>query len=161
MALPLIITLTFLISYITFFIKKKYSFLHNAILFMVMAIITKNYMTVTSMELKLIKHTEEYSLFLFLILHREIIIPLLILIYVNLRFRNATLPWAIFLFILILSLMQTMTYLTTYFEVVEFIKWNMFYALLANIAFMLIGLGISKSLVAISNWEGQQHDSNL
>jgi hypothetical protein len=161
MALPISITLTLIIAYITFFLKKKFSFVHNAIIFLIMAIIEKNYITIMNLELKILKTTEDPFLFLFLLLHREIIIPLLLVIFLNVLLRLNTLGQKILHFIFIAGFMQLTDILSTYFKVVEFIKWNMFYELLVNISFLFIGIGISKFLVVISKGEGIHHDRNL
>ncbi|MGO4886263.1 hypothetical protein ACJ2A9_00765 [Anaerobacillus sp. MEB173] len=150
MTLPLFITIAFLIAYLTFFMKKKMTFLHNAILYMVMAIVTKNYMTIMYMELRVIKHTEDPMLALSLLIMREMILPLLVVMYINLRIPDTSWQREILLFATIVGLLQIMTGLSSYLGIVEFIKWNMYYALLVNISYVLIGLGINKSLLAIS-----------
>ncbi|MFC7063497.1 hypothetical protein [Halobacillus seohaensis] len=161
MALPLSITITLLITYISFFIRKKLSFLHNAIVFMVITIITTNYMTIMSMNLKLLKQTEDPFLNLYLIMDREIIVPLVIVIYINLNVKMKTLLKKIYLFLTILGFIQLLVFFQKYFGVVEFLNWNMYSSLLMNSIIILIGLGISKLLSVISESKGQKYDSYL
>jgi hypothetical protein len=161
MALPVSITVTIFLSYITLYIKKELSFLNNSILFMVMAIVTKNYMTIMNMQLKLFKTTEDSLLFLCLLLNREFVIPLLIVIFSNLFYQKSSWSGRLLLFIATAGFIQFIDLFSVYFGIVEFTYWNLYYALFVNIGYIIIGLGISKSLVIISRMEGHQHDSNL
>jgi hypothetical protein len=153
MALPLITTAAFIVSYILFFINKKLSFLQNSILFMLLAIMTRNYITIMSMELKLIKTTEDTILFLFLLVGREIIIPSLILIFVNtfLLFRRKL--HQVFISIATVGFMEGMDYLYIHFKVITYVNWNLGYALIVNIAYLLIGIGLGKLLLFLQKRE--------
>lgn len=159
-AIAICITLTLIIGYITFFIKKKLSFLHNSIVFMMTTILTKNIMTIRAMEFNLVKTTEDPFLFLSILIYREIMIPLLIVIFINL-YLQFTWNKRVFLYITILVFMQIMEFISLNFGVVEYIQWNMLYDLLVNSSYMIIGLGISRILIIISNGEGVLRDSNL
>jgi hypothetical protein len=153
MALPLIITIAFIVSYIFFFINKELSFLQNSILFMLVAIMTRNYITIMSMELELIKTTEDPFLFLFLLIGREIITPLLILIFVNtfLLFRRKLNQ--VFISIATIGFMEGLDYLYIHFKVISYIKWNLGYALSVNIAYLLIGIGLGMLLLFLQKRE--------
>lgn len=161
MALPIAIIITLLIGYITFFINKKLSFIHNSIVFMIMMIITKNYTTIMTLNLKLLKSSEDPLLFLYLTIDKGIITPLLIILYLNLRLPMKTWSKKISFFIITISAMQVLDVLMIYFGVIEFIKWNMFYTLLVNVGIIIIGLGVSKFLLFIAEQKGQKYDSYL
>lgn len=161
MALPFVVTLTLIIIYISIFIKKKFSFLHNAIVFMVIAIVTKNYMTILMMELKFLKFTEDPFLILYFIIDREIILPLLIVIYLNLNRQIKGWIGKSFVFLTNLAFLQVLDALQNYFGVIEFIRWNMIYSLLINVSYIIIGLGISKALFLLLKWKGQKYDSYI
>jgi FtsH-binding integral membrane protein len=74
MALSISITLFLLISHILFFKKKKMSFLQNSVLFMVIGIISKNYITIMTMQLEKLATSQDDFLFVALLLYRDIII---------------------------------------------------------------------------------------
>ncbi|WP_442598807.1 hypothetical protein [Neobacillus sp. D3-1R] len=161
MALPLSIILVVVISYIAFFMKKSMSFLQNSILFMLMEISTRNYISIMSLVLKKIKTTDNEVLFIFLLIHREIIIPLLVLIFCNLYLLSDGWVKKVSAFILILSTLQVMDVLSVYFKVEKFLRWNMISDLFINIAYLLIGLLISKLLLLLSKREGTKHERSL
>jgi hypothetical protein len=153
MALPLIITIAIMVSYIFYFITKKLSFLQNSILFMLMAIVTKNYITIMSMEFKILKTTEDPSLFLFLLIVREIITPILILTFVNAFLLSKRKLNQICLFIATLGFMEGIDFLYIHFKVITFVNWNLGYALIVNIAYLLIGIGLGKLLLFLQKRE--------
>jgi hypothetical protein len=161
MALSFSITLTIMISHVFFFQKKKLSFLLNSIVFMILAIITRNYMTIMTMELKLLKTTEDHVLFLFFLVNREIIIPLLILIFTNIYLQTTSLKKKIFLFIGVLLFMHGMDYLSVHLKVITFIKWNFIYAAIVNVVYLLIGLGLAKIVLFLQKWESTKNDSSI
>lgn len=49
--LPAAIVLTVIISYFFFFQKKKLSFLQNSIVFMILTMVTTNYITIMTLNL--------------------------------------------------------------------------------------------------------------
>jgi hypothetical protein len=161
MALPVSITLTILISHFFFYSKKTLSLLQNSIVFMVMAIITRNYVTIMTMQLKLLKSTEDYFLFLFLLMHREIIVPLLVLIFINNYLSSSCWNKKMFLFIGVLTIMIGMDHLLVYYKVIEYEKWNFIYAVIVDSAFLIIGIGVAKVLLFLHSWESLQDDSSL
>jgi hypothetical protein len=161
MALPVSITLTIIISHFFFVQKKKLSFLQNSIVFMVISIMTKNYMTIMTMQLKMLKNTEDHFLFLFFLLQREIIIPLLVLIFINTYLLSSCWKRKTFLFIGVLASMQAVEYLSVHFKVVEYVKWNFIFAVIVNVAYLLMGLGLAKIVLFLKQWENRQHDRSL
>ncbi|HYK74169.1 MAG TPA: hypothetical protein VEV44_13765 [Pseudoneobacillus sp.] len=161
MALPISIILAVFISYVAFFIKKRMSFLLNSILFMLMVVATRNYITIMSLQLKNIETTKDQFLFLFLLIHREIIIPLLVLIFCNLYLLSKGWRKKLGVSILILGTLQAMDVLSIYFKVEKFLKWNILSDLIINIGYMVIGLGLSKLLLFLSKREGKKHERSL
>jgi hypothetical protein len=162
MVLAVFLTITLLTMYIVFFITKKFSFLHNSILFMVLAIISKNYFTVMTVELELLKITQNSLVYLTILLQRDIITPLLCILFVNLFFQLSSWNMRLILWITIIGLFQAMDLLmTNYFRVVNFINWNMYLDLLVNVSYTIIVLGTSMLLTLITNREGKINDSYL
>jgi hypothetical protein len=144
MGLPFTIFLTLSFSLIFFFQKKPFSFLENSIFYMVMTIFTTNVITILSLNFKLINTTGNPLLFPALILYRDGIIPLLVLIAINIFHSSFTLKVKSFFFILIFACLNGIEALLDTLEVLQFLKWNYFYAAIVNIACLLIGLGIAK-----------------
>jgi hypothetical protein len=161
MALAIIITLTILIFYIFFIQKKKLSFLQNSIVFMLMTIVTTNYITIMSMELKILKTSEDDFLFLFLLILRDIVIPLLVLIFINTYLHSPSMKKKVIFFIVILSILHGMDYLSVYFGVIKYVKWNFIYSLFVDVAYLLIGMGLSIVVLYLRELENQRYDSNL
>ncbi|MCT8139240.1 hypothetical protein H1D32_16940 [Anaerobacillus sp. CMMVII] len=160
MALPFSITIMLVIFYITFFIIKKLSFLHNSIVFMLMTIVSANFMTIATLQLNLLKISEVPWLYLYLIIDRSILTPLLIVIYLNLRLQMATGSKKVLVLITTIGVMQGLDVLMNYFGAIQFIDWNLFYSFLKNVSFLMIGLGISKLLVILER-KGEAYDGYL
>jgi hypothetical protein len=146
-ALPISITLTLFISHLFFHSNKKLSFLQNSILFMIVVIMVRNYTTIMSMELKLLKITEDPFLFIFLLLYREIIVPLVVLFFANTYLTITRRTKRMFLLFSVLAFMGGMDYLSEYFKVIEWVKWNFIYAGIVNAAILMVGLGLAKVLL--------------
>lgn len=147
MALSIFITITILLLHSFFFLKKELSFLQNSILFFILAIATKNYSTIMTMGLKRLKTPDEHTLFGVFLLHREIITPLIVMLFVNIFISKACWWKRILLLLSALVLMQGLDYLSIFFEVIKFLKWNHLYAAVINLAYLLIGLGVGKLLM--------------
>ncbi len=71
--LPLTLLLTILISFFCFFQRKTLTFIENSIVYMVLTILTTNIITILSLNLHLIKTTENPFLFPAVLLYRELI----------------------------------------------------------------------------------------
>lgn len=152
--LPLSLAITIIISYFFFFQRKKLSFIQNSIIYMVMTMVTTNFITITVLNLKLIKTTENHFLFIVIPLYRDAIIPLLVLIFVNGFFKSSSLKLKIFYFISIFTNLNGIEALLVYFNVLEYTKWNFFYAAIVNFSYLLIGLGLTKIV-----WHAKQKES--
>ncbi|WP_175532538.1 hypothetical protein [Paenibacillus sp. yr247] len=126
-----------------------------------MAIATKNYITIMTMELKMIKTTEDNFLFVFLLMFREMIIPLIVLIFTNAYLLTPSWKKRILLFIVVLAVMQGMDYLTIHFKVIQFIKWNFICAAIMDAAFLLFGLMLAKTVLYLKEWERRKHESRV
>jgi hypothetical protein len=149
MILSISITLSILLSYFFIYLEKKLSLLQNIIIYMVTVFISKNYLTIMNMELKLIKITEDHLMFITFLIFREIITPLLVLIFINAFLLTSLWRKKALVFIGVISTMQGITYFFEQFKVFEFVKWNYIYALMVNSAYLLIGLGLTKVLLIV------------
>ena len=161
MELPIFLTVTIILSYLFFFLKKSHSFLQNSIIFMVIGSITKSYLTIMSMELKRIQLTTDQFLFMALLLYRDLFIPIVVLTFVNIYYRPSNTKNKIFLFIGMLAILLGMNLLSTYFQIIMFAKWNLLFEGIVNIAYLLIGLILVKMLRNLHLWESSQNDNSL
>lgn len=148
--LPLTLLLTILISFFCFFQRKPFTFIENSIVYMVLTILTTNIITILSLNLHLIKATENPFLFPAVLLYRDAIIPLLILIFINFFYTGFTLKLKFFFFIFIFVCLNGMEALLVFLDVFEFTKWNFYYAAIVNAAYLFIGLGIAKIVLFVS-----------
>jgi hypothetical protein len=161
MALSISITLTIIMLYILYFLKKKLTFLHNSIVFIIIALITKNHITIMTIELKMLKTTEDNFLFLFLLMYREVFVPLIVLIFTNSYLISSSWKKKMLLFIGTLVCMHGMDRLTIYFNVIKYVNWNFILAVFVDIAYLLIGLGLAKFVIFLKEWENRNHESRV
>ncbi|CAM3724300.1 hypothetical protein [Cytobacillus oceanisediminis] len=143
MALPAAIVISLYTVLVFYFQKKPLSFLQNSIVFMIITIAAKNYTTIMTLQLKLFKLTEDSLLFLFFLLHRDIIGPVIVLIFINVFLGTATWKKKVFIFIGMFLSLQLMDILSLLFAVVTYTKWKLLYAGIANSAFLIFGLGLA------------------
>jgi hypothetical protein len=138
-----------------YFQKKKLTVLQNSIIFMVLTMVTTNFITIVVLNLKLVKTTENPFLFIVIPLYRDLIVPLLVLIFVNAFFTSSTLRVKTFYILSIFVYLNLIEALFIYFGVLEYIKWNFFFAAIVNFTYLLIGLGLAK-IVLIANQKESQ-----
>jgi hypothetical protein len=159
------IALSLIAAWITvvffYLLKGKLPFLINMITFMVIAIFSRNYTTIMTMELKRLKSTEDPFLFISFLLHREIIIPFLTLIFINVFVVSDDWKKKLFFLIIIVTTMQTMDVYLVQFEVLEFVKWSYVQAFIVNLGYLLIGLFVSKLLLYLQKREMRLHENSL
>ncbi|WP_064093205.1 hypothetical protein [Rossellomorea aquimaris] len=161
MALPFFITIFIVLIYIVLFMSKKLSFAANSILFMLLSILSTNYLTIMSTKLNWIKTSEDYIKFSSLLITRECIMPLVgvlivngLMIYTN-RLQKAT------LFIGILIFMCLMDVLHLHFNALEHVEWSLFNSVIVNIVYLLIGIGVGEFLYFIQIREERGNGQNL
>jgi hypothetical protein len=86
-------------------------------------------------------------------IRREVITPVLILIFVNtfLLFRRKL--HQVFISIATVGFMEGMDYLYIHFKVITYVNWNLGYALIVNIAFLLIVIVLGRLLLFLQKRE--------
>ena len=159
MALSIYISLTIVMLHFGYFIRKPLNFLGNSLIFMLIAIITRQCLTVMAMELKFFKLTEDYWLFICLLLCRDILTPMVVVIFSNFYLRSRTVTQKIITFFLSIAALLGLHYLAVQFGIITYVKWNFGYTLLLNAAFLLAALGIVKLISFIKTWENRQNES--
>lgn len=113
------------------------------------------------MELKWIETSEEPVVNMFFIFQRELIIPIATLFFINVYYRLKTRARKVLLFLGVLMAIHSLDYLAIYFGVVEYKQWNYLYDLLHEVAYLLIGLGLSKLVISLKKKESIRNGSHL
>ena len=83
MALALFVFIAWVIISVYLFVPKRLSTEENILLFFFFTIITINIFTILDLNLELIQHSDKLDLFISFWIHRNIIIPLSLIIFVN------------------------------------------------------------------------------
>lgn len=81
--LPLTLVIALTLALVFYFHSKPLLFLQNSILYMILTIITTNVTTILSLNLHWMQTTVNPFLFPALLLYRDIIVPLIVLIFIN------------------------------------------------------------------------------
>ena len=83
MALALFVFIAWVIISVYLFVPKRLSTEENILLFFFFTIITINIFTILDLNLELIQHSNKSDMFISFWIHRNIIIPLSLIIFVN------------------------------------------------------------------------------
>jgi len=161
MELATFITLTTLLFWFFFLIKKRLSFIQNSILFMVIGIITKNYLTIMMLELGRVRMLEDHTLYVSLLLYRDFIIPLTILIFANAYLETSTSIQKLFCSLSALLFLVIIEGFLVYFNVIIFTDWSLLHEAVVNAIYLLIGLIFVKLILFLQKWESRQNESHL
>lgn len=159
MALSIYLTITILLLHFAYHVQKPLNFLQNAMVFMVIAIITRQCVTVFGLEWKLFRLTEDPWLFICLLLCRDVLTPMITVLFANYYVRAKSPFLKITVFLITLVVMVSMQKLAVQFHILTYIKWNFFYTTLLNAGFLLSALGVLKLVSFIQTMESRQNES--
>lgn len=84
MAVAIFVFIAWVIISVYLFIPKRLSTEENLLLFFFFTIITINIFTILDLNLQLIQHSNKREMFISFLIHRNIIIPLTLIIFANL-----------------------------------------------------------------------------
>ena len=84
MAVAIFVFIAWVIISVYLLVPKKLSTEENLLLFFLFTIITINIFTILDLNLQLIQHSNKVKLFISFVIHRNVIIPLALIIFVNL-----------------------------------------------------------------------------
>ncbi|WP_158737946.1 hypothetical protein [Alteribacillus sp. YIM 98480] len=104
-------------------IRKKLSLIENTFVFMVILVININWAWIIIEEMNVVKLTTEGMDYTAFLLSRSIIIPMILVIQLNLIYKLNT----VFVFTVSLIILLLLTFLSTFFHVTDYIKWNLGY----------------------------------
>lgn len=153
MALSFSITITILMLHVLILSKKKLSFLHNSITFMLIGLLVRNYFTIMKMVLRWLKITENPILTIVFLINREILIPLTVLIFINLYLSQNSWTKKLLLFLTAFAFLQGIELVALHFKVMEYLKWNYLFAAMVNSTYLLFGVMIAKLILFLAKSE--------
>ncbi|WLR55598.1 hypothetical protein LC048_00835 [Mesobacillus subterraneus] len=159
MALSIYITITILLLHFAYHVQKPLNFLQNALVFMVVAIITRQCVTVFALEWHLFNLPEDDWLFVCLILCRDVLTPMVTVLFANYYVQAKSLFYKIEAFLISLAIMLAMHGLALQFQILTYVKWNFFYTILLNAGFLLSALGVLRLVSFIQTLENRQNES--
>lgn len=157
MAIPLSIVLTLLTAHYFYYQQKSLTFLQNSVLFMILNLLTMNLYTITAFNLNWIKITQDSILFTVIPLTRNIVIPLMVLIFINafLSRQKVSRKMLILLLFLVYSLGMDVFLVT--FKVLDYGKWKLSFSMIVNSGYFLLTL----LLVKLIRIKEPRHDNRL
>lgn len=147
MVLPAALVIAFYTLSFFFFIEKKLSFMQNSLVLMIISIAARNYTTILALQLKWIHITEDSILFIVFLIHREIIGPFLVLMFINLYWKTQSGVKRVSVFSIFLIFLLGMDLFSLMSGVITFLDWNLIKAGIGNLAFLIAGLGLSRGIM--------------
>ncbi|KHF40609.1 hypothetical protein [Halalkalibacter okhensis] len=127
MGLTLFFLLAYLISSLFLVMKKKLNIIENSFSFLLFLIININFSWIVFEELKLVTVTDEIVNYTAFLLNRSLIIPLLLLVYINFFQTWKNTVRRIFLTICSLGIMLLLSGLSIFFDILTYVNWNLGY----------------------------------
>ncbi|MGG5252363.1 hypothetical protein ACQYAD_02315 [Neobacillus sp. SM06] len=144
MGLPFSIALTMIIGHFFYYQKKALNFLQNSILFMALTLLTTNLMTIAAMNINKLKLTDDPYLFLAFPLYRDVILPIIVLIFVNAFILSDSLKIKSTLLAAYLFSSLAIDYIHIYFGVIGYTKWQIAFPVLFHSAYIASSLFIAQ-----------------
>ncbi|MCG1021262.1 hypothetical protein [Sutcliffiella horikoshii] len=159
MELVIYLILTWFIASYFLFQKKPLLMIENLLLFLFFLFVNKCVLTMISMNLSLIMYNKEPYLFICFWLQRNIIFPLILLIYVNSVFqksRGLQVMGGVFTMIVIL-LSEAMA---IHFSIIHYHMWTFFISFVVTAIYLVAALGITAFYRRLLIKEGMVSNGN-
>jgi hypothetical protein len=160
MALPLYLTIAILVIHWLFYIRKPLNFLRNSILYMVTVFIATNSLTLVRMELHLIEKSGGHLDYLSFLLYRNLLLPAVIIIFINYYLQQESGKNKIVLFFLFAFLLVGFDWLNVFFGILKYTHWNLGFSCIVDAFYLLAALGVLKMLLYINVRESSK-DENI
>lgn len=144
-AFPVFFLLSWLFIALFAVIPKKLTLIENTLIYLVVLVISINFSWIVIEELKLITLTKnglDYTAFL---MNRSITIPILILLQINLFYRNTSSEIGFINIVFSVTIMLATSFLSTFLHVTDYTKWNLFYDLIYYFALHILAYLALKS----------------
>jgi hypothetical protein len=119
--------LAWLIIGIFFIIRKELSIVENTLIFLISLIVIINVSWISTEEMKMINLTKSGINYTAYLLNRSIILPLLLLLQLNILLKSKTFTKKVLIIFTSLIVMLGLSVLSTYFNITNYTKWNLFY----------------------------------
>ncbi|UII58549.1 hypothetical protein LS684_23465 (plasmid) [Cytobacillus spongiae] len=161
MSLPFFITIFIVLIYIVLFMDKKLSFTTNSIQFMVLSIISTNYLTVMTNKLEWIRASRDVTQFISLLINRECILPLVGVVMVNRYLNSDSVIHKSILFISLLFFITSLDLLHLHFKTIDYPQWSLLNTVIMNSVYLIISIGLGKALYALQKKEVKKGGQNL
>jgi hypothetical protein len=127
MGFSIFFLLTWLIIGIFFMLRKELSIVENTWIFLISLIVIINVSWISTEEMKMINLTKSGIDYTAYLLNRSIILPLLLLFQLNIFLKSNTFTKKVLITFTSLIVMLSLSVLSTYFNITNYIKWNLFY----------------------------------
>lgn len=108
-------------------IRKELSIVENTLIFLISLIVIINVSWISTEEMKMINLTKSSINYTAYIFNRSIILPLLLLVQLNILLKSKTFTKKVLIIFTSLMVMLGLSVLSTYFNLTNYIKWNLFY----------------------------------
>lgn len=137
------------VTYLVTTIQKK-EVVRSIIVYSIYILLSVCSFTAISLNLRLISETKDVTKFLSLMINRNITVPSLVVIFINLFYRLTS--YKKIIPIILLLLMLTLSELINLkFQIYSYTKWSFALTFIMNTLFVLVTLVVSKHINAIES----------
>jgi hypothetical protein len=156
--LVIFLVIAWLVLAIFFSLNKKLPSSINIILFLVIQIVQINLFTIFSLEMKLFTYGKDPVEFITVIVHRDIILPYLLLLFVNSLFINTKIGNRILFTMVILFMMIAFEHLLRLLGYIHNHHWSIWQYGLTCMGFMVFSMLTAYLLTKLSFKEQKEYD---
>ncbi|WP_163539238.1 hypothetical protein [Gracilibacillus sp. YIM 98692] len=130
--------------------QKKLSLVENTFVYLIILIVSINFLWIIIEEFKLITLTKNGVDYTAYILNRSVIIPMLIIMQLNLIQKSNSVAKSAVIVIATVAIMLGLSVLSTQFNITTNIKWNFGYDVIYFLTLHLIGYYVFKTFRKIA-----------
>lgn len=158
MALSFAITISIILLHVSIFQNNRHSFLDNSIVFFVVSIFIMNYLTIIAWNKEFIAVSTEDSMFVTFLLHRNLITPLLVVLFANTFRKRKSVLVKLWLLASSILIMHLFNFGAVYFDVEKYKEWNLLLASMMDFIVLLIGVVTLHFVVFLKTKETQNYE---
>ncbi len=127
---------------------------------MVLAMAATNYNTIMAMNLDKIESTQDPFLFIAFLLYRDILIPIIVLLFVNSFLNVGDTYKKSFSFLFFLLLLNGLEFLFIFFKIIRYTHWTHLDGFIVQCFYLLIGLVLAR-LVLYAQKRSKDHEGGI
>ncbi|WP_201716266.1 hypothetical protein [Rossellomorea arthrocnemi] len=161
MSLPFFISMLIILIYIVLFMKKRLSFTANSIQFMVLSIISTNYITIMTNKLKWMYASEDLTQFISLLINRQCILPLVGVIMVNGYLNYDKRKEKMICFLTLLFFISVLDVLHVYFHSLSYPEWSLLDTVIVNGIYLVFCIWMGRGLYYLQEKEEGRNEQNI